>query len=82
MILIPLNVTEQMFMISFQSYEKIKVMHISTTSSMPFKLNIVNLKTKNKRVRQPNSISKPIKNIQSLITTIYLIMKYKRWRFR
>lgn len=47
-ILIPLNVSEQMFMISFKSYEKIEVMHVSATRRMPFKLHIFNLKGKNK----------------------------------
>ena len=44
MVLIPLNVSEKMFLLSFKSDKKIKVMHIWTTSSMPLKLHIVDLR--------------------------------------
>ena len=43
MVFIPLDISKEMFLFSFQSDEKIKVMHIGPTSSMPLKFNIVNL---------------------------------------
>ena len=45
-VFIPLNVPELMLLLTFETYYKIKVMwwHAACTSStMPFKLNVINL---------------------------------------
>lgn len=51
MIFISLDIPKQMFLFSFKSDKKIKVMHIWATSSMPLKFHIVNLVHEIRKVR-------------------------------
>lgn len=60
MVFIALDISKEMFLFSFQSNEKIKVMHIWPTSSMPLKFNIVNLLQKDFKVR--NSMDRTLKH--------------------